>query len=79
MDEMLEINPRSKKDGLGFAFFWLSGFYLVYCLRPEDWIPGVRYLHIAKITGILAILGLIRVWGRRGADSKICPAKRITC
>jgi O-antigen ligase len=69
MDEnILEINPKTKKDGLGFAFFWLSGFYLVYCLRPEDWIPGVRYLHIAKITGILAILGLIASLGktRRG-------------
>jgi O-antigen ligase len=72
MDEnILDINP--KKDRVGFAFFWLSGFYLVYCLRPEDWIPGVRYLHIAKITGILAILGLIASLGKTRRGFKDLP------
>lgn len=41
------------------AFFWLSAFYVVYCTRPEDWIPGLKYVPMAKISGILALLGLV--------------------
>jgi len=48
--------PREAARG---AFFWLSAFYVVYCARPEDWIPGLRYIPLAKISGILALLGLI--------------------
>jgi O-antigen ligase len=40
------------------AFFWLCVFYLVYCARPEDWIPGLAYIPLAKIAGIAAFLGL---------------------
>ena len=40
------------------AFFWLTGFFIVYCARPEDWIPGLKYLPLAKITAIFAIWGL---------------------
>jgi len=31
-------------------FFWLSAFYFVYCARPEDWIPGLAYIPLAKFT-----------------------------
>jgi O-antigen ligase len=41
------------------AFFWLSAFYLVYCARPEDWIPGLRYIPLAKITSLFALFALI--------------------
>jgi len=41
------------------AFFWLSAFYFVYCGRPEDWIPGLEYIPLAKISGVLALLGLL--------------------
>lgn len=47
---------RSRLKSAGAAFFWLSGFYLVYCARPEDWIPSLSILPLAKITGILAFL-----------------------
>jgi len=33
-----------KREPLAGAFFWLSGFYLIYCARPEDWIPGLAYI-----------------------------------
>ena len=49
---------------LGGAFFWLSAFYIVYCTRPEDWIPGLGYLPLAKITGVLALLALFTSIGR---------------
>jgi O-antigen ligase len=37
------------------AFFWLSMFFVVYCARPEDWIPGLKYLPLAKITALFAM------------------------
>jgi O-antigen ligase len=45
------------------AFFWLSAFFLVYCGRPEDWIPGLFYIPLAKITGIAALWGLYKIGG----------------
>ena len=49
----------SKREPLAGAFFWLSAFYLIYCARPEDWIPGLAYIPLAKISAILALLGLL--------------------
>lgn len=55
----------SKKPArLRGAFFWLSAFYFVYCARPEDWIPGLKYIPLAKIAGILALVGLLASLGR---------------
>jgi O-antigen ligase len=54
----------SENEPLRGAFFWLSAFYLVYCARPEDWIPGLKYLPLAKISGIFAILGLLSSAGK---------------
>jgi hypothetical protein len=51
-------------EPLAGAFFWLSAFYLVYCARPEDWIPGLAYVPLAKISGIFALLGLIMSAGK---------------
>jgi hypothetical protein len=55
------------------AFFWLSGFYVVYCARPEDWIPGLNYFPLAKITGILAMWGLFNAMGRTKRTLKDVP------
>lgn len=46
------------------VFFWLAAFYVVYCARPEEWIPGLGALPLAKISGVLALLGLILAAGR---------------
>ena len=59
-----EVKQRPQKDPLAGAFFWLSAFYLVYCARPEDWIPGLKILPLAKISGILAILGFLSSLGK---------------
>lgn len=53
-----------QREPLTGAFFWLSAFYVVYCARPEDWIPGLSYLPLAKITGILAFVALLMSIGR---------------
>lgn len=59
-------SPRPSAEGepLKGAFFWLSAFFLVYCARPEDWIPGLAYIPLAKISAIFALLGLILSAGR---------------
>jgi hypothetical protein len=76
MDEnILKTTPAGKKDSLGGAFFWLSAFYVVYCLRPEDWIPGLRYVPMAKITGILALLGLLSSMGKTKRGFKDLPTE----
>jgi hypothetical protein len=55
------------------AFFWLSGFFVVYCARPEDWIPGLKYAPLAKITAILAIWGLFTALGRTKRTMRDLP------
>lgn len=55
------------------AFFWLSCFFVVYCARPEDWIPGLRFFPLAKITAILAMWGLFTSLGRTKRTLKDLP------
>jgi O-antigen ligase len=57
----VEVRKPSVSDG---AFFWLTAFYIVYCARPEDWIPGLEYIPLAKIAGVFALLGLLSSLGR---------------
>jgi O-antigen ligase len=66
---------RIKEKGapLSGAFFWLSAFYVVYCARPEDWIPGLSYIPLAKISGIFAILGLATSVGKTKRSFKDLP------
>jgi O-antigen ligase len=63
-----QITPRAvglrKPTNTSAAFFWLTAFYVVYCARPEDWIPGLAYIPLAKITGVFALLGLVSSLGR---------------
>jgi O-antigen ligase len=49
---------------LNGAFFWLSVFYLVYCARPQELIPGLGTLPVAKVTAALALIGLLLSIGR---------------
>src|SRR6266496_3363678 len=52
-------NEKSRLKGAGMAFFWLSAFYLVYCARPEDWMTGMGFIPLAKITSIGAVLAFL--------------------
>jgi O-antigen ligase len=63
--KVFSATPQARKPEVGSAaFFWLSAFYVVYCARPEDWIPGLKYIPLAKITGIAAFLGLLLILGK---------------
>jgi O-antigen ligase len=60
-------------DSTKGAFFWLSAFFFVYCARPGDWIPGFKYVPLAKITAILAMWGLFSSLGRTKRTFKDIP------
>ena len=61
--------PSAMKVRWGAAFFWLSAFYLVYCARPEDWIPGLKFAPLAKLTAIPALILLFSTkTGRKFRD-----------
>lgn len=60
-------------DPTRMAFFWLSAFFVVYCARPEDWIPGLKFFPLAKITAILAMWGLFTSLGRTKRTLKDLP------
>lgn len=48
---------------------------MVYCARPEDWIPGLHLLPLAKISGILAIIGFIASVGKTRRGLRDLPAE----
>jgi O-antigen ligase len=60
-------------DATKGAFFWLAAFFFVYCARPGDWIPGFKYVPLAKITAILAMWGLFSSLGRTKRTFKDLP------
>jgi hypothetical protein len=60
-------------DPTRMAFFWLSAFFVIYCARPEDWIPGLKLLPLAKVTAILAMWGLFTSLGRTKRTFKDLP------
>lgn len=47
------------RQPLSWAYFFLLAFVVLYCARPEDFIPGLRYIPLAKIFGGLALLAFI--------------------
>jgi O-antigen ligase len=65
------------REPLASAFFWLSAFYVVYCVRPEDWIPGLKYIPLAKITGIFGLLALLMSAGRTKRGFRDLPREAI--
>lgn len=62
-----------KQDPMRGAFFWLSAFYVVYCGRPEDWIPGLGLVPLAKITSFFALIALLMSMGRAKRSLRDLP------
>jgi O-antigen ligase len=65
--------PKRKKEILSGAFFWLSAFYVVYCARPADFIPVLDAVPLAKITALMALLGLVAAAGKAPRRFKDLP------
>jgi len=56
--------PSTGRGPLFGAFAALLLFMVIYCARPEDWIPGLAAVPLAKVTGGLALLSLVFSLGR---------------
>jgi O-antigen ligase len=69
------LGPPSKaiKAISSAAFFWLTAFYLVYCARPEDWVPGLGFFPLAKLTAVFALIALFSSGGRTGRKFRDRP------
>jgi hypothetical protein len=63
------------RDATEGAFFWLSAFYVVYCARPEDWIKPLKYIPLAKISALFAIIGLFSTVGKTKRTLKNLPTE----
>jgi len=44
---------------VGAAYFWLLLFFVVYCARPEDWVPGLSVVPLARIAGVFCGLSFL--------------------
>jgi hypothetical protein len=56
------------------AFFWLACFFVVYCTRFQDFIPGLPpYLPFAKVPIFMAIWGLFSASGKTKRTFKDLP------
>jgi hypothetical protein len=62
--EVILRKPEPEREPLRGAYFWLTLFFVVYCARPEDWIPGLHVIPLAKITGVFAVIGFVLSMGR---------------
>lgn len=51
-------------EPLSGAYWWVVAFSVVTCARPEDWIPGLHAVPLAKITGFFALLAFLMSIGQ---------------
>ncbi len=63
----------AKRNRKSLAYRALVLFSYVYFVRPEDFIPGLSYIPIGKITGGLALFALI--FGPRPKDRERLPTE----
>lgn len=59
-----DVKHWSRREPLGFVYFGLLLFMVVYFIRPEDWIPWLALVPVAKITGILILLAVVFSLGK---------------
>lgn len=77
-----ETSPSARElpqqsEPLKGAYFWLAVFYVVYCARPEDWIPGLHSVPLAKISGVFAVIGLLLSLGRSKRGFRDLPREAL--
>ena len=58
------IASRPARKGTTLAYGALLTFSFLYYARPEDFIPGMANIPVGKLSGGLALAGLLLSWGR---------------
>lgn len=58
-----DMKHSKRREPLGFLFFGLVLFMVVYFARLQDWMPGLVGIHLMKMTAILISLALILSFG----------------
>jgi putative inorganic carbon (hco3(-)) transporter len=61
--EAQALVPAKAPIPFKLAYKFVLLFMVIYFARPEDWIPGVELLHLAKVVGLLAILAFLAELG----------------
>jgi O-antigen ligase len=57
--------PRNRQvSATQSAYISIMLFMVVYCARPEDWIPGLGAIHVAKIVASLALIAFLLCVGQ---------------
>jgi len=59
MKDFQTRQPNIRRKPLLGAYVVLVLFMFTYCARPQDWIPGLSNVPLAKIVGVLALLALV--------------------
>jgi O-antigen ligase len=44
---------------LATAYFWLLAFFVIYCVRPEDWVPFLSSIPLARIAAGFCFLSFL--------------------
>jgi len=67
------LSSNANVSNTNAAFFWLCAFWFVYCARPEDWIPGLVHLPLAKIAGFFTVAALLTSAGKTKRSFRDLP------
>lgn len=71
----LSADPEeARRNSARGAFTALALFMVVYCVRPQDWMPFLAVFPLAKIFGLLAIVGFL--WSRMTGRLESAPFPR---
>lgn len=54
-----KVKHLNRREPLEFVYRGLVLFLVVYFARPEDWIPGLAAIPVAKISGIFILIALV--------------------
>lgn len=60
----IPVSRASRREPLAAAYWFLIVFMVIDCARPEDWIPGLHLIPLAKIAAILALIALLLAIGQ---------------
>jgi O-antigen ligase len=69
------VRKRVTRSAASASFFWLTAFYVVYCMRPEDWVPGLGSVPLAKIAAVGAFFAFVLRSGSKKRTLRDLPAE----